>query len=116
MARVLVIDDEDTLLAMVAELLEDLGHQPLLATNGHEALALLCGGAQAPALIIADVMMPRMNGIALAEAIKKDPQLRSIPIILMSAAGRPAGSHVAELFLAKPFDLNVLASLIERFT
>ena len=114
MARVLVIDDEGSLLAMVAELLEDLGHQPLLATNGHEALAVLHGGMQPPALIIADVMMPRMNGIALAEALKKDPRLRSIPIILMSAARRPAGSQVAEYFLAKPFDLNVLAGLIER--
>ena len=116
MARVLVIDDEDSLLAMVAELLDDLGHQPLLATNGYEALELLRGGVQPPALVIADVMMPRMNGIALAEAIKKDPRLQSIPIILMSAAGRPAGSQVAEQFLAKPFDLNVLARLIERLT
>ena len=114
MSRVLVVDDENALLTMVAELVEDLGHQPLLATNGQEALNSLRAAVQAPALVITDIMMPCMNGIALAETLKCDPQLRDIPIILMSAAGRPVGSRVADHFLAKPFDLNVLADLIER--
>ena len=115
MSRVLVVDDEESLLAMIAELVEDLGHQPLMATNGQEALASLRASAEAPALVIADVMMPRMSGVALAETIKHDPQLCDIPIILMSAAGRPSGSRVANHFLAKPFELDVLAELIERY-
>ena len=115
MSRVLVVDDEDSLRAMIADLVEDLGHQPLLATNGQEALTSLRDAAQAPALVIADIMMPRLNGIALAETLKSDPQLCDIPIILMSAAGRPFGSRVANHFVAKPFDLDALARLIERY-
>jgi CheY-like chemotaxis protein len=116
MARVLVVEDEDALLCMVAELIEDLGHEPVLATDGGEALETLHSASSPPALIITDVMMPRMNGIALIETIKRDMRLRTVPVIMMSAAGRPTGSSVADHFIAKPFDLNMLAKLIERYT
>ncbi len=115
MARVLIVEDEDTLLAMVAELIEDLGHQPIRATNGREALEVLRAESQLPALIISDVMMPRMGGAALAQAIRSDPQLNRLPIILMSAAGRPGDDRDADHFLPKPFDLDALAALIERY-
>jgi len=115
MARVMIVDDEDSLLSMIAELIEDLGHQPLIASDGHEALETLRDSVQPPALVITDMMMPRLNGLTLAKILKNDPSLSGIPVILMSAAGRPNGSRVADHFLAKPFDLNVLADLIERF-
>jgi CheY-like chemotaxis protein len=115
MATVLIVDDEDTLLAMVAELIEDLGHQPICATDGREALEKLRAHGQLPALIISDIMMPRMNGAALVEAIRSDPQLRTLPIILMSAAARPRDSRDGDHFLPKPFDLDVLTALIERY-
>jgi CheY-like chemotaxis protein len=115
MASVLIVEDEDTVLAMVAELVEDLGHQPIRATNGREALEKLRTDSQLPALIISDVMMPRMSGAALVEAIRNDPLLRTLPIILMSAAGRPGDDRRADHFLPKPFDLDVLTALIERY-
>jgi CheY-like chemotaxis protein len=71
----MVVDDEDALLCMVADLIEDLGHQPLLATDGREALEVLQYAHQPPALIITDMMMPRMNGVALAETLKRDARL-----------------------------------------
>lgn len=86
-----------------------------MATNGREALNILQAERQPPALIISDVMMPGMNGLALAEAIRQSPRLRAIPIILMSAAGRPGESRSANHFLPKPFDLDALAELIERY-
>jgi CheY-like chemotaxis protein len=116
MAKVLVVEDEDSLLCMVAELIEDLGHEPVLATNGGEALETLRRANSPPALIITDVMMPRMNGIALVETLKRDTRLRTVPVIIMSAAGRPSGSAVADHFVPKPFDMNMLAQLIERYT
>ena len=116
MAQVLVVEDEDSLLYMVADLIEDLGHEPLLATNGGEALQTLRNGGKPPALIITDVMMPRMSGIALVETLKRDARLCSVPVIMMSAAGRPSNSALADHFVAKPFDLNMLADLIERYT
>lgn len=112
MARVLVVGDEDVLVEMVAILLEELGYQPITATNGREALAALAAGPEPPVLIIADVMMPRMNGLELARAVKADPQLRGVPVILMSAAGRPRDDQAADGFIHKPFDLDMLAELI----
>jgi CheY-like chemotaxis protein len=111
----MVVDDEDVLVEMVASLIEELGLEPDVAANGAEALALLSCCEEPPALIISDVMMPRMNGVELARALKHDPRLKHVPVILMSAAGFPAASHLADGFIHKPFELDTLASLIERY-
>ena len=115
MAKVMIVDDEDVLLEMIVLLIEELGHQPVLATNGQEALAFLSRQTELPALIISDVMMPRMGGIELARTIKATPGWDTIPIVLMSAAGRPRAQHVADSFLPKPFELDTLAALIENY-
>lgn len=115
MPLVMVVDDEDVLVEMVASLIEDLGLQALVATNGEEALSSLTTVPEAPALILSDVMMPRMNGIELARMLKLDPRLKNVPIILMSAAGRPSDTHAADGFVHKPFDLDMLSKLIERY-
>lgn len=112
---VMVVDDEDVLVEMVASLIEDLGMRTVVATNGQEALRSLLQMQGAPALILSDVMMPQMNGIELANAVKREPRLRNVPIILMSAAGRPAATNVADGFIHKPFDLDLLLNLIERY-
>jgi two-component system, OmpR family, response regulator VicR len=114
MAKVLVIDDEDVLSEMIAMLIEDMGHESIVATNGYEALTALSRQREVPALIITDVMMPRMNGLEFSKAIKNDPQLRHVPIIMMSAAGKPIDGYAADYFIHKPFDLDDLANLVER--
>ena len=114
MSRVMVVDDEDVLAEMLASLIEEMGLKSLVATNGEAALEILATGREPPALIISDVMMPRMNGLELARTLKCDPRLKDVPIILMSAAGRPIDNQWADGFIHKPFDLNVLASTIER--
>jgi CheY-like chemotaxis protein len=114
MAGVLVVDDEDVLLAMIAALLEDLGHDAITALNGFDALSELAAREQPPALIISDVMMPRMSGVTLMQEIRGDPRLRDVPVILMSAGGRPRDIGGADYFLSKPFDLDELSVLIER--
>lgn len=114
MSRVMVVDDEDVLAEMIASLIEEMGLKSLVATNGEDALEILTSGHEPPALILSDVMMPRMNGLELARTLKCDPQLKDVPIILMSAAGRPVDNHIADGFIHKPFDLDTLASTIER--
>jgi CheY-like chemotaxis protein len=111
----MVVDDEDVLVEMVASLIEDLGMRTVVATNGQEAMQSLLKMQGAPALILSDVMMPQMNGIELANAVKRDPRLKNVPVILMSAAGRPSGTSVADGFIHKPFDLDLLLDLIERY-
>jgi len=115
MAVVMVVDDEDVLLEMLALLVDELGHQPLTATNGLEALTHLKSASEPPALIISDVMMPCMNGVELARTVKQNPLFRSIPVLLMSAAFRPAMEAVADRFIHKPFDLDEVAGMIEDY-
>ena len=115
MARVMVVDDEDVLLEMLSALIEDLGYEPMTATSGQEALAILSSTPEPPALVLSDVMMPRMNGVELARTIKTDPAYRSVPVLLMSAAFRPPGGNVADHFIHKPFDLDMVAELIAHY-
>ncbi len=115
MATVIVVDDEEVLLHMIAALIEECGHRVMTATNGKEALELLSSEAEPPALVISDVMMPQFNGTDLTLALKDDPRFRDVPVVLMSAAGRPPNSHTADAFIHKPFDLDVLEAVIERY-
>jgi CheY-like chemotaxis protein len=115
MQSVLVVDDEDVLLEMVSALIEDLGYRALMATNGREALMALEAESEPPLLILSDVMMPQMNGVALARAVKTDPRFQSVPIVLMSAATRPNAEGLADHFIHKPFDLDHIERLIEQY-
>ncbi|HEY1015477.1 MAG TPA: response regulator [Herpetosiphonaceae bacterium] len=114
MAKVMVVDDEDELVDMIGMVVEDLGHEVMTATNGKEAIRALAGVGAPPALIISDVMMPQMNGVDLVRALKADPRLSHVPVILMSAAGPPAEYDTADYFIHKPFDLDALVELIEQ--
>lgn len=115
MPSVLVVDDEDVLLEMISLLVESLGYRVVVAANGREALEALRCEETPPMLVISDVMMPHMSGIALAQAIRADPLLHNLPIVLMSAAGRAPQAHLADHFVLKPFDLHHLEQLVEQY-
>ncbi len=115
MVSVLVVDDEDVLREMIAVLIEEAGYDPLMATNGKEALAVLASRPQRPALVISDVMMPHIDGIELANILRSDPRYGHVPIILMSAARRPVDDCIVDDFLSKPFDLDRLMRLVDRY-
>ncbi len=115
MPKVLVVDDEDVLLEMIVLLIEDLGFEALTASNGQEALALLYAQSELPALVISDVMMPRMSGTEFARVVKSHPRLTTVPVILMSAAMQPAASSVADQFIHKPFSLDELEMMVMHF-
>lgn len=115
MASVMIVDDEDVLLDMIAALIEDLGYRTVVATNGREALAALQAETELPLLILSDVMMPKMSGIALAQTLKHDPRYCDVPIVLMSAAGKPPADGIADHFIHKPFDLESIEGLIAQY-
>lgn len=116
MALVLIVDDDETIVEMLADVVIETGHTVITAANGAAALAL--ARAQPPALIISDVMMPVMDGYALLQAVREVPSLRDTLIVLMSAAFSPQRSPPSELppdgYVAKPFDLGVIEGLLER--
>ncbi len=115
MTTILVVDDEFLITDILVDALEEEGFRVLTASNGRKALEVL--DKEVPALVMTDFMMPLMNGLELARAIKANPDWARIPVILLSGAqGAIARSH-PELFAAvfdKPFRIeNILAAVVE---
>lgn len=81
---ILVVDDLEDLRSVTSETLKMAGFNTLEACDGLEAIELL-RETENPALILLDWSMPRMNGEEFLFALRNDPQLASIPVILMSA-------------------------------
>jgi len=109
---VLVVDDEQYIVDLLAELLEEEGYAVRRAYDGVAALESIT--IEPPDLVLSDVMMPRMDGLALVARLRE--RGFSIPIILMSAAVTPRTQDTT--FVAKPFDidhiLGVIAGTIRR--
>jgi CheY-like chemotaxis protein len=115
MATILIVDDELIIQQMIASVIEDAGYRALVAADGRAALALLAAEPEPPALIITDLMMPHLNGAALAREVRANSRLRDVPIVLMSAACHAHQSGAADHFLAKPFELDEIDRFIERY-
>lgn len=112
--RVLIVDDEVGLRELLQIVVEEAGYEAITATNGAEALELM---AQArPDLVISDVMMPIINGYVLLENIRLKTEWRAIKVVLVSAAhiNKTDEKAQADAYLAKPFNLASVESLIKR--
>ncbi len=113
---VLLVEDDHALREVVQELLEAEGYRVLPARNGREALDRLREMA-APRLILADLMMPEMNGSELSAELARDPRLSGIPMVLMSAdvGLEQKAKHLAvAAVLQKPVALERLLDTVRR--
>lgn len=81
--KILIVDDVDTNRFLLRDIITEMGYQPLLATNGVQALKIV--ERLHPQLIISDISMPEMDGYELCSILKTDPLTRNIPIIFISA-------------------------------
>lgn len=106
-AKVLIAEDEPALLEMYAELVASLGYECLQAADGDEAVTL--ARREQPAVVVTDWMMPGRTGVEVIHALKGDPNLAHVPVILVSA-GRPPKNdiHEAWRFIPKPIDATNL--------
>jgi DNA-binding response OmpR family regulator len=114
MTTVLVVDDEFDILEALRDILELEGYRALGFPNG--ALALRAMQERPPDLVIADLMMPVMDGLELLKASRADPRLASVPVVLMSAL-KPRVSQTEygwRAFLQKPFNLEALLALVRE--
>ncbi len=111
MSRVLIVEDEEALLEVFAEVVEGLGHRAVRAHNGEEALTLV--RTEPPDLVVSDHMMPRRTGVELLRALRSEPETAAIPFVLLSAA-RPAGRDEADSFLSKPVDLGTFEQAVSE--
>jgi CheY-like chemotaxis protein len=114
---VLIIEDEEPLARTVSFLVQETGCISLIAPHGQQGLAL--ARTQRPALVIADLMLPHLDGAAVIAALRADAAdggPPAPPIILMTSANLPqARAAGADAVLRKPFLLADLEALLERF-
>lgn len=119
---ILVVDDSITTRTLEKNILEAAGYRVILATNGQEALDQLHtlqanGGCQ---LVLSDVDMPKLNGFELTERIRSDPQLRHLPVVLVTSLDSPADRERglaagADAYIVKrAFDQQALLATIAR--
>ncbi|MGA2244573.1 MAG: ATP-binding protein [Verrucomicrobiota bacterium] len=114
-ARILLADDNADMRDYVSRLLAARGHEVMAVANGEAALAAV--RAERPALVLSDVMMPRLDGFGLLRALRGDPKTSAIPIILISArAGEEARTEGVEAgaddYLTKPFSARELIARV----
>ena len=112
---ILVVDDEPSVRDVLTALLEDEGYLVRTASNGREALATL--RTWQPALILLDLMMPGMDGLAFRTAQRGEGLHLQVPTVVLSAA-RDAQSQATQIgavaVIPKPFDVDVLLTVVER--
>lgn len=115
--RILVVDDSASMRTVAGIALRGAGYEVLEAGNGQEGLARLDG--ERLHLIISDVNMPVMDGIAFLKEVKRHPQYRFTPVIMLTteagedkkAAGKAAG---AKAWITKPFQPSVMLDAVSK--
>lgn len=117
MKKVLIVDDEAVLAETVALLLKRQGYHVLWASDGSQALKLV--EEQKPDLVIADLVMPNMNGLQLLEWVRDRRSLDKVKFLLMTVKEsvlEPLKRHHTEAddYMAKPFDKDQLLEKVKK--
>jgi len=119
MARILVIDDDPAITHLLRLLLEGDGHDVDVATDGNRGLAL--AQRDAPDVVILDVVMRTMSGIAVLRALANDPATAGVPVVMVSSldqddlGGVPDDVEVAA-YIRKPFKATDLLATVSSLT
>jgi CheY-like chemotaxis protein len=100
--KVLIVDDELDVRIYVRTLLETSGYIPILTRNGREGLKK--ARELTPDLIILDVMMPEVGGVTMYRELKTDPELKDIPVIMLTGIGEKSFSHFLKMLNIKAED------------
>lgn len=117
MPRVLVVDDDAMLADMIKVRLQHAGFMVNLAVDGLEGLNLL--SSLSPQVVLLDTAMPRLDGLAVLEEVRRTPKLAQTPMIMMTARGKAADvqaavSRGATDYLVKPFSFDELLRKVRR--
>ncbi len=114
--KILVVDDEPSILKMVGKRLETEGYQVLVAMDGEEGLKK--AQTENPDLVILDLMLPKLNGYEVCTLLKQNPRFGKIPIIMLSARTQEKDEKFglecgADAYVAKPFENKDLMDRIK---
>lgn len=115
--KILVVDDLENNLEVLVNFLTSLGFEVIAANSGTEAIAFT--SEQQPDLIILDLVMPEMDGLAVTQILRQEKASQDLPLIMVSASTLPSDeSHCyqagANAFLPKPLDFNRLLRVLEQ--
>lgn len=117
---ILVVDDSITTRTLEKTILEGQGYRVLVDVDGLAGLERLRSGLERIDLVVADVEMPRMDGFALLSAIRNDPALKSLPVVMMTSRNSPDDverglSLGADAYVTKQeFDQGTLISVVQQ--
>lgn len=117
-AIILVVEDDLSVQAALKDALEDHGYEVATARDGAEALAYL-EKAPLPTVILLDLCLPGSDGLDVHAAMRGDPRLASIPVVLQTAASPNAVARAATIasttrVLRKPFGIEELLRAVEQ--
>lgn len=112
MASILIVDDDQDVREILAQLLEDEGYSVESASNGREALEKL-EAMPRPVLMILDLMMPVMSGWEVMEVLRRDEGPKEVRVAIASAVPNPDVPD-ADAVLRKPIDLDNLLDTVAR--
>jgi CheY-like chemotaxis protein len=116
--HILIVEDTKTIVMVEKMMLAGRGFSIDTASNGVEGLEK--AKSKRPDLILADIMMPKMDGIEMCRCIKADPELKDIPIVMVTTKGEPEKVEQAFLagcsdYLTKPIDKLELVKKVDKF-
>jgi len=116
MAKILVVDDDQSIITILQHLLARDKHKVSVAMNGKDGLAK--ARQERPDLIILDIMMPEMDGITVSGILFQDPAMRLIPVLILTAVSH--ARNILELvpnvrlYVDKPFEPAELLNSVNR--
>jgi len=116
--KVLIVDDSETMRSILSMRFEVSGYDVIIASDGEEALEK--AKKEKPAILILDLMLPKINGYEVCQMLKFDEKYKDLPIIILSALDQQeerekAVKSGADAYFIKPFDLDLLITKVKSF-
>jgi two-component system, OmpR family, alkaline phosphatase synthesis response regulator PhoP len=114
--KILVIDDESNIRLLVRRMLSS-SYTVFEASDGK--VGVIMARAQRPDLILMDIMMPNMDGYSACSLIKNDPELKEVPVVMMSGLGFELNKKIAKRagandYITKPFTSEILKGIVSQ--
>ncbi|HTL82736.1 MAG TPA: response regulator [Bacteroidia bacterium] len=116
--KILIVDDEPDILEFLKYNFTKAGFRVQTASNGKEALVKV--KEEIPTVIVSDILMPEMDGIAMCKELRKEEQFRNIPLIFLTAVTDDykvlhAMTSGADQFISKPIKFESLLKMVNQF-